>query len=100
MISAILVAGMLLADSAAALQVAPDATATAAKPAATSQTVSQATGVAAKQRDPEALVCKSEPVLGSRLPAKRCRTQGDIAQQKIQDRQALERTQIMTDNGH
>ena len=99
MISAILMAGMLLADSTAALQVAPDATATAAKPAATSQTVSQATGVAAK-RDPEALVCRSEPVLGSRLPTKRCRTQGDIAQQKIQDRQALERTQVMTDNGH
>jgi hypothetical protein len=97
MISAILVAGMLLADSTAALQAAPDATATPAKPAAT---VSQATGVAAKQRDPEALVCKSEPVLGSRLPVKRCRSQGDMAQQKIQDRQALERTQIMTDNGH
>jgi hypothetical protein len=100
MISAILVAGMLLADSTAALQAAPDATATPAKPAATAQTVSQATGVAAKQRDPEALVCKSEPVLGSRLPIKRCRTQGDMAQQKIQDRQALERSQIMTDNGH
>ena len=99
MISAILVAGMLLADSTAALQAAPDATATPAKPAAT-QTVAQATGVAAKQRDPEALVCKSEPVLGSRLPIKRCRTQGDMAQQKLQDRQALERSQILTDNGH
>jgi hypothetical protein len=99
MISAILVAGMLLADSTAALQVAPDATAPA-KPAATAQTVSPATGVAEKQRDPETLVCRSEPVLGSRLPIKRCRSQGDIAQQKIQDRQALERSQIRTDNGH
>jgi hypothetical protein len=92
-------AGMLLADSTAALQAVPDATATAAKPAATAQTVSPATGVA-KRSDPQALICRSEPVLGSRLPTKRCRTQGDIAQQKIQDRQALERTQIMTDNGH
>jgi hypothetical protein len=99
MISAILMAGMLLADSTAALQAVPDATATAAKPAATAQTVSPATGVA-KRSDLQALICKSEPVLGSRLPTKRCRTQGDIAQQKIQDRQALERTQIMTDNGH
>jgi hypothetical protein len=90
---------MLLADSTAALQAAPDATAAAAKPAATAQTVSQATGVA-KKSDPQGLVCKSEPVLGSRLPTKRCRTQGDIAQQKIQDRQALERSQIVTDNGH
>jgi hypothetical protein len=96
MISAILVAGMLLADSTAALQAAPDATATTTK----AQAVSPATGVAAKKNDPAALVCKSEPVLGSRLPTKRCRTQGDMAQQKLQDREALERSQIMTDNGH
>jgi hypothetical protein len=97
MIGAILVAGMLLADSTATLQTAPDA---AAKPAATAQTVTPATGVAAKKSDPAALVCKSEPVLGSRLPTKRCRTQGDIATEKFESRQALERTQIMTDNGH
>ncbi len=96
MISAILVAGMLLADSTAALQPAPDA---AAKPAATAA-VSPATGVAAKKSDPQALVCKSEPVVGSRMPAKRCRTQGDIATEKFESRQALERTQIRTDNGH
>jgi hypothetical protein len=96
MISAILVAGMLLADTTATLQAAPDAT---AKPAATAQTVSQATGVA-KKSDPAALVCKSEPVLGSRLPTKRCRTQGDIATEKFESRQALERSQILTDNGH
>jgi hypothetical protein len=99
MISAILVAGMLLADTTATLQAAPDASATAAKPAATAQTVSQATGIA-KKNDPQALVCRSEPVLGSRLPTKRCRTQGDMAQQKIDDRQALEHSQILTDNGH
>ena len=96
MISAILVAGMLLADSTAALQPAPDA---AAKPAATAA-VSPATGVAAKKNDPQALVCRSEPVLGSRLPTKHCRTQGEVATEKFESRQALERSQIKTDNGH
>jgi hypothetical protein len=99
MISAILVAGLLLADTTATLQATPDATTAAAKPSATTQTVSQATGVAAK-KDPMALVCKSEPILGSRLPTKRCRTRSDIATEKIEGRQALERTQIITDNGH
>jgi hypothetical protein len=94
MISAILVAGMLLADTTATLQAAPDAATTT-----TAQAASQPTDVA-KKNDPQALVCKSEPVLGSRLPAKRCRTQGDMAQQKLQDRQALERAQILVDNGH
>ena len=97
MISAILVAGMLLADSTATLQAAPDA---AAKPAATAPSVSQATGVAAKKNDPQALVCRSEPVLGSRLPTKHCRTQGEVATEKFESRQALERSQIKTDNGH
>ena len=100
MISAILVAGMLLADTTAALQSTPDSAAPAAKPTTTAQTVSQATATAAKKDNPMALVCKSEPVLGSRLPTKRCRTQGDIDTEKLESRQALERTQIITDNGH
>jgi hypothetical protein len=96
MISAILAAAILLAESTPALQAAPDA----AKPTATAQTVSQATSVAPKKSDPMALVCKSEPILGSRMPVKRCHTQGEIAQQRLEDRQALERAQIMVDPGH
>ncbi|WP_372786946.1 hypothetical protein [Phenylobacterium sp.] len=97
MISAILAAAILLADTTAALQQpAPDA---AAKSTATAQTAAQATA-AAKKNDPQAMVCHSEPVLGSRLPTKRCRTQGDIATEKLESRQALERSQIITDPGH
>jgi hypothetical protein len=86
MIIAILAAGMLLADTTATLQAPPDA---AAKPAATAE--------GKKQSDPNALVCKSEMVVGSRLPIKRCRTQAQIDAQKLEDRQALERTQIRTE---
>ena len=100
MIGAILAAGILLADTTAALQATPDASATAAKPTAAASTVSQATAVSPKKSDPMALVCKSEPVLGSRLPTKRCRTRGDMATEKFETRQALERTEIITDNGH
>ena len=64
------------------------------------QTVSQPTSVAAKKNDPTALICKSEPVLGLPMPVKRCHTQGEIAQQRLEDRQALERAQIMVDPGH
>jgi hypothetical protein len=100
MISAILMAGMLLADTTAALQTTPDATTPAAKPTATAHTASQATAPAAKKDNPMALVCRSEPVLGSRLPVKRCRTQGDVETEKLESRQALERSQILTDSGH
>src|SRR5258708_21422174 len=100
MISAILAVAILLADSTAALQIAPDATATAAKPTAMAQTVSQPTSVAAKKNDPTALICKSEPVLGLPMPTKRCNTQGDTAIQKFEAQQALERTQIITYHPH
>src|SRR5258708_26587444 len=100
MISAILAVAILLADSTAALQIAPDATATAAKPTAMAQTVSQPTSVAAKKNDPTALICKSEPVLGSRMPTKRCRTKGDAAMEKFEAQQALERMQGGTYQPH
>ncbi|MDB5462736.1 MAG: hypothetical protein JWP23_1125 [Phenylobacterium sp.] len=87
MISAILAAAVLLADTTATLEAAPDA---AAKPAA---------AASKKQNDPTALVCKSEPVLGTRLATKHCRTQAQIDAQKLEDRQALERAQTVAKRG-
>lgn len=97
MISAILAAAVLLADTTATLQTPPEA----AKPAATAQAAARtATAASKKQNDPMAVICKSEPVLGSRMPTKRCRTQGQIDAQRLEDRQALEHAQIMVDPGH
>ncbi|HEY8002652.1 MAG TPA: hypothetical protein VIE16_00400 [Phenylobacterium sp.] len=90
MISAILAAGILLADTTAAVQ------AQAAKPTA----VAPATSVAPKKDETQEMVCHSEQILGSRMPVKRCRTKGDIATQKLEDRQTLERMQIRQDPGH
>ncbi|HEX4711752.1 hypothetical protein [Phenylobacterium sp.] len=97
MISAILAAAVLLADTTATLQAPADA---AAKPTAATQTVAQAATAGKKQNDPSAMVCKSEPVLGSRLPTKRCRTQAQIDSQRLEDRQAIERAQILAEPGH
>ena len=85
MIIAVLAAFALMADSTPAAQPTP----------------TLATTSPAKASDnPMALVCKNEPVLGSRLPTKRCRTRGDIAQQGLDDRAAIERAQIRIDPGH
>lgn len=87
MISLLLAATVLLADTTATVQPAP------AKPEAAAQ--------ATKAKDnSETLVCKSEPVIGSRMPTKRCRTKGDMAAQKLEDRAAIERAQIHNDPGH
>jgi len=62
-------------------------------------TVSPATAVAPKAKaadDPNRLVCKSEPVLGSRLAVKRCTTAGEAAVNRIEQRQQLERMQGST----
>lgn len=47
---------------------------------------------AADQKDNQ-LVCKSEAVLGSRLPVRRCRTVADIKDRMLQDQQAVDRAQ-------
>jgi hypothetical protein len=98
MISAVLAALVLLADPAGALQTAPDSP-PAAKPATTTHTVSEATAVAGKAKapdDPNAIVCRTEPVLGSRLTVKRCTTKGEAAMNKFEQRQELERMQGAT----
>ena len=97
MIGAILAALALLANSAGGLQTTPDSS-PAAKPT-TPRTVSEATAVAGKTKapdDPMAIVCHTEPVLGSRLTVKRCTTKGEAAMTKFQQRQELERMQGAT----
>jgi N-acetylglutamate synthase/N-acetylornithine aminotransferase len=84
MIVALLAATVLLADVAPA--VTPAAGAPTAKAAA--PTTAQKTADANTK-----LVCKSEPVLGSRMPVKKCRTVGDAAAEKLEAQQALERMQ-------
>jgi len=96
MIIALLAATVLMADSTSALQTAP---ATAGAPA-------QATAVAAEQKAKakkpaaNALICRNEPSLGTRLPTKKCRTAEQIAQQKIEDQQNLDKMQRLPDAGH
>jgi hypothetical protein len=95
MISAVLAAMVLLAQATTGQPPVSDPSA-AAKPAEAPNTVSPATAMGAKTKapdDPNALVCKSEPVLGSRLSVKRCITKGEADIQRLQDRQDLERMQ-------
>ena len=82
----------LLAQSAAAPPPDPStvAPATVTKPAAAPMTYAPAK--AADQKDDQ-LICKSEPVLGSRLPVRRCRTVADMKDRMLQDQQAVERAQ-------
>lgn len=83
MIVALLAATVLLADVTPASTLAAASTAKAAAPT-----------TAQKAADSNAkLVCKSEAVLGSRMPVKKCRTVGDAAAEKIEAQQALERMQ-------
>ena len=94
MISAVLAAAALLGQATTSPPPAPDLP--AAKPAETPNTVSPATALGARNKaadDPNALVCKSEPVLGSRLSVKRCVTRGEADMRKFEDRQNLERMQ-------
>jgi len=97
MIRVILAAVGLAIASPAAAQ-APSDNPPAPKDAAPT-TVSPATAVAPKAKapdDPNKLVCKSEPVLGSRLSVKHCTTAGEAAVSKIEQRQELERMQGST----
>ena len=45
------------------------------------------------------LVCANEPVLGSRMPVRRCRSPEDIVARRIQDQQSLDHLQRMMDPG-
>ena len=45
------------------------------------------------EADPNKLVCHSEPVLGSRMPVKRCTTAAQAAEDKRAAREELEKVQ-------
>jgi hypothetical protein len=96
MISAVLAAFALLADPAGAPQATPDSP-PAAKPSTPPH--AEAAAVAGKAKspdDPLALVCHTEPVLGSRMTVKRCATKAEEAMSKFERRQELERMQGAT----
>jgi hypothetical protein len=92
MIVAMLAATVLLADSTTALQAAST---TAAPPPAASQAAKK------KAENQADLVCKSEPVLGSRMPVRKCRTSSQAQQDKLDAQAELERAQgAMANNPH
>jgi hypothetical protein len=79
MIVALLAATILMADAA---------------PAATPTPVdAKAAPAAVKKTSNDQLVCRSEPVLGSRMPVKKCRTAGDAAMEKLEAQQNLAKMQ-------
>ena len=94
MIVAMLAATVLLADSTTALQSTSTTTATPPTPAATQ--------AAKKKAENQAdLICKSEPVLGSRMPVRKCRTASQAQQEKLDAQSELERAQgAMANNPH
>jgi len=61
-----------------------------------------ATGAAAqegkrKPRDPNEMICKKEEVLGSRLQSRKvCLTRAQWAEQRVIDRQNVEKSQVNT----
>ena len=94
MIIALLAATVLMADSTTAMQTAP----------ATNGAQSQATAATTEQnakpkKQANALVCKNEPVLGSRMPTKRCRTTAQMAEQQQDDQANLDKLQRMPLDG-
>ena len=95
MIIALLAATVLMADSTTALQAAP-AAAAAAQP----QAAAAAEQAAKPKKAGNSVVCRNEPVLGSRLPTKRCRTSEQMAAQQQQDQADLDKMQRVGDPGH
>lgn len=78
-VAAVLLAGLM------SPAFAQTATTTPAQPAAAAQSA----------KDPNEMVCVREQVLGSRLGSKKiCRTRAEWADQRLQDRQELERVQM------
>ncbi len=90
MIIALLAASVLMAESSTALQTATSAP-TGAQPQAAAAPADQS--AKPKKQASNALVCKNEPVLGSRLPTKRCRTAEQVAAQQQEDQQNLDKMQ-------
>jgi hypothetical protein len=92
MILAVLAATVLMVGSSGGMQT------TSSSPAAepsVSPVVVRPEPEAAKRAayDPNKVVCKNEPVLGSRMSVKRCATVGDMAMQKFEAQQDLAKMQ-------
>jgi len=77
--------------AAAAVQAAPPA----AQPNTVSPVVISREADAAKRKaqDPNTVVCRNEPVLGSRMSVKKCATVGQMAMQKFEAQQDLAKIQ-------
>jgi hypothetical protein len=82
-----------MADSTTALQ------ATQAPTGAQAQATAEQTAKPKKQAS-NALVCRNEPVLGSRLPTRRCRTTEQMAAQRQEDQANLDKMQRVSEPGH
>lgn len=96
MVTALIAAAFMLANS-TALQVSPAAT----QPPA--NTVSPVVLIAPqpdkkKARGPDTVLCRNEPVLGSRMAVKRCSTVGQMAMDKFEAQQEL--TKMQTKDGY
>lgn len=91
---------MILALLAAtAFQIAPG-TAPAGLPNTVSPVVISGESAEAKRaaQDPNRVVCRNEPVLGSRMPVKKCATLGQMAMQKFEAQQELDKIQRRDEN--
>jgi len=103
MIGAIAAAAAMMLSAAPAFQVASSTpvspvTVTGAAPAAPVAASPDAAGFKGRVGK-NGLVCSNEPVLGSRLPVRRCRSPEDIVARRIQDQQSLDHLQRMMDPG-
>lgn len=96
MMIALLAATILMADSTTAMQTAP-AVSSAAPQAAAATAPDNAKP---KKTAANTLVCKSEPVLGTRLSTKKCRTVEQMAQQRQEDQANLDKMQRTDLPGH
>lgn len=95
MMIALFAATILMADSASALQTAPAASSSTPLAAATAPNTAKP-----KKTASNGLVCKTEPVLGTRLPTKKCRTVEQMAQQRQEDQANLDKMQRLDEPGH
>ena len=98
MIIALLAATVLMADATTTLQSTPSSSTTNAQPQAAAAAAEP--NAKPKKQAGNTLVCKNEPVLGSRLPTKRCRTTEQMAAQQQEDQQNLDKMQRIGDPGH
>jgi hypothetical protein len=91
MLIALFAATILMAESSPALQAATTTAPTQPAVASGAKTGKDAGNV---------LICRNEPIVGSRLPTKRCRTKEQMAAQKQEDQMNLEKMQRTGDPGH